>query len=158
METRGGGHKHMQLSERTLPESLWEQAELPEEIPGKKELTVWSSIGTLLAVGKASYRWTQLLMDWLRLASIREEERRRERRKTVETEKGKGKKTEFNLQQSTEHYKRASINKNIPDRDRPVNKVQQTQSLTFIWSIQFVEINMGETSRKNYNCGSEKKM
>lgn len=64
----------MQLSECTLPESLWEQAELPEEIPGKKELTVWSSIGTLLVAGKASYRWAQLLMDWLRLASIREKE------------------------------------------------------------------------------------
>lgn len=76
-------HKHVQLSECTLPESLWEQAELPEEIPGKKELTVWSSIGTLLVVGKASYRWAQLLMDWLRLASIRE----RGEGKTVETGK-----------------------------------------------------------------------
>lgn len=75
-------HKYVQLSECTLPESLWEQAELPEEIPGKKELTVWSSIGTLLVVGKASYRWAQLLMDWLRLASIREREG-----KTVETGK-----------------------------------------------------------------------
>lgn len=77
---RSQTHKHMQLSEHTLPESLWEQAELPEEIPGKKELTVWSSIGTLLVVGKASYRWTQLLMDWLRLASIREKEEEEEER------------------------------------------------------------------------------
>lgn len=67
---------HTGLSQHDLPESLWEQAELPEEIPGKIELTVWSSIGTLLAAGKASYRWTQLLMDWLRLASIREEEQK----------------------------------------------------------------------------------
>lgn len=87
---RSQTHKRMQLSAYTLPESLWEQAELPEEIPGKKELTVWSSIGTLLVVGIASYRWTQLLMDWLRLASIRQSERkgkRKRERETVKTEK-----------------------------------------------------------------------
>lgn len=80
-------HANTCSSHNTLPESLWEQAELPEEIPGKKELTVWSSIGTLLVVGKASYRWTQLLMDWLRLASIRERERRGKRRETARREK-----------------------------------------------------------------------
>lgn len=77
---RSQTHQHTQLSEHTLPESLWEQAELPEEIPGKKELTVWRSIGTLLALGKASYRWTQLLMDWLRLASITEKEKERKKK------------------------------------------------------------------------------
>ena len=41
---------------------------------------MWSSIGTLLVVGKASYRWTQLLMDWLRLASISEKEKKKRKK------------------------------------------------------------------------------
>lgn len=73
---------------RKLPESLWEQWEL-WEIPGKKELTVWSSMGTLLVAGKASQRCTQLLIDWLRLAAhrSREGERRGERERDRQRER-----------------------------------------------------------------------